>query len=34
MRIIFTSDTHGHLYPVNYAKNRPENSGLFFWHLR
>lgn len=29
MRIIFTSDTHGHLYPVNYAKNRPENSGLF-----
>ncbi len=29
MRIIFTSDTHGHLYPVNYAKNCPENSGLF-----
>ncbi len=29
MRIIFTSDTHGHLFPVNYAKNCPENSGLF-----
>ncbi|WP_029231263.1 bifunctional metallophosphatase/5'-nucleotidase [Butyrivibrio sp. VCB2006] len=29
MRIIFTSDTHGHLFPVNYAKNKPENSGLF-----
>lgn len=29
MRIIFTSDTHGHLYPINYAKNKPENSGLF-----
>ncbi|WP_026651516.1 bifunctional metallophosphatase/5'-nucleotidase [Butyrivibrio proteoclasticus] len=29
MRIIFTSDTHGHLYPVNYAKNCPETSGLF-----
>lgn len=29
MRIIFTSDTHGHLYPTNYAKNKPENSGLF-----
>ncbi|SFC09502.1 bifunctional metallophosphatase/5'-nucleotidase [Butyrivibrio sp. YAB3001] len=29
MRIIFTSDTHGHLYPINYAKNCPENSGLF-----
>lgn len=29
MRIIFTSDTHGHVYPVNYAKNSPENSGLF-----
>jgi len=29
MRILFTSDTHGHLNPVNYAKNCPENSGLF-----
>ena len=29
MRILFTSDTHGHLFPVNYAKNCPENSGLF-----
>lgn len=29
MRIIFTSDTHGHLFPTNYAKNCPENSGLF-----
>ena len=29
MSIIFTSDTHGHVYPVNYAKNSPENSGLF-----
>ncbi|WP_035789795.1 bifunctional metallophosphatase/5'-nucleotidase [Butyrivibrio sp. XBB1001] len=29
MRIIFTSDTHGHVFPVNYAKNSPENSGLF-----
>ncbi len=29
MRIIFTSDTHGHLFPVSYAKNCPEKSGLF-----
>ena len=29
MRIIFTSDTHGSLYPINYAQNRPENTGLF-----
>ena len=29
MRIIFTSDTHGHLFPTNYAKNCPERSGLF-----
>lgn len=29
MRIIFTSDTHGHVFPVNYAKNCQENSGLF-----
>ena len=29
MRIIFISDTHGSLYPINYAQNRPENTGLF-----
>ena len=29
MRIYYTSDTHGHLFPVNYAKNCPEDSGLF-----
>ncbi len=29
MHIIFTSDTHGHLYPVNYAANKADNSGLF-----
>jgi 2',3'-cyclic-nucleotide 2'-phosphodiesterase/3'-nucleotidase len=29
MRIIFTSDTHGSLYPFNYAQNCPENTGLF-----
>ncbi len=29
MRIIFTSDTHGHVFPVNYATNKHENSGLF-----
>ena len=29
MRIIFTSDTHGHVYPINYARNCPEISGLF-----
>ena len=29
MRIIFTSDTHGSLYPINYAQNCPENTGLF-----
>ena len=29
MRIIFTSDTHGSLYPLNYAQNCPENTGLF-----
>lgn len=26
--ILYTSDTHGHVFPVNYAANRPENSGL------
>ncbi len=29
MRIIFTSDTHGSVYPMNYAQNCPENQGLF-----
>ena len=29
MHIIFTSDTHGHVYPINYATNCPENAGLF-----
>ena len=29
MRIIYTSDTHGHVFPVNYAKNCPESTGLF-----
>ena len=29
MHIIFTSDTHGHIYPINYATNCPENAGLF-----
>lgn len=29
MRIVFTSDTHGSIYPINYAKNCPENTGLF-----
>ena len=27
-QIYFTSDTHGHIFPVNYASNRPEASGL------
>ncbi|MCR5341847.1 MAG: bifunctional metallophosphatase/5'-nucleotidase [Butyrivibrio sp.] len=29
MKIIFTSDTHGHVYPINYATDKEENSGLF-----
>ncbi|MCR5156732.1 MAG: bifunctional metallophosphatase/5'-nucleotidase [Butyrivibrio sp.] len=29
MRIIFTTDTHGHLYPIDYALNGPDNTGLF-----
>lgn len=28
MRIIFTSDTHGHVFPINYATGEQENSGL------
>lgn len=28
LKIYFTSDTHGHIFPVNYAANRPEASGL------
>ena len=27
-KIYFTSDTHGHIFPVNYAAGCPENSGL------
>lgn len=26
--ICFTSDTHGHVFPVNYAASRPKDSGL------
>ena len=26
--IIYTSDTHGHVYPVDYAKNGPSNCSL------
>ena len=26
--IYFTSDTHGHVFPVDYAMNRPEHSGI------
>ena len=26
--ICFTSDTHGHIFPVNYAANHYEDSGL------
>ena len=28
IHIYYTSDTHGHIFPVNYAADRPENSGL------
>ncbi len=27
-QLYFTSDTHGHIFPVNYAANQPEDSGL------
>lgn len=27
-QIFYTSDTHGHIFPVDYAANRPEDSGL------
>ena len=27
-QIYYTSDTHGHIFPVNYASNCPEDSGL------
>ena len=27
-QIYYTSDTHGHIFPVNYASNCPEHSGL------
>lgn len=26
--IIYTSDTHGHVYPIDYAKNSPSNASL------
>ena len=26
--IYYTSDTHGHVFPANYASNSPENAGL------
>ena len=29
MRIIFTSDTNGSLYPIKYEQNCPANTGLF-----
>ena len=28
LEIIFTSDIHGHVFPVDYPSNRPEASGL------
>lgn len=28
VQIYYTSDTHGHIFPVNYASNCPEHSGL------
>ncbi len=28
LQIYYTSDTHGHIFPVDYASNRPEDSGL------
>ncbi len=28
LNLYFTSDTHGHIFPVNYATNEPSNSGL------
>ena len=28
VQIYYTSDTHGHVFPVNYAANCPEESGL------
>lgn len=27
-KIIYTSDVHGHIFPVNYSAGKPENSGL------
>ncbi|WP_044915026.1 bifunctional metallophosphatase/5'-nucleotidase [Butyrivibrio sp. WCE2006] len=30
MKIVFTSDTHGHVFPINYSTNKEENSGLFY----
>ena len=28
LQIIYTSDVHGHIFPVNYAAGKPESSGL------
>ena len=28
VQIYYTSDTHGHIFPVNYAANCSEKSGL------
>ena len=28
VQIYYTSDTHGHIFPVNYAANCPEKTGL------
>ena len=28
LNIYYTSDTHGHIFPVNYGTNKPEDSGL------
>ena len=28
VQIYYTSDTHGHIFPMNYAANCPEKSGL------
>ena len=28
LKIIFTSDTHGHLFPTNYAGKCSEDAGL------
>ena len=30
VQIYYTSDTHGHIFPVNYAANCPEKSGSLY----